>query len=313
MYGALMEWVGDGKTSASFEIQGNVLTIIGGQNGTPYNLMLNMKTPLNDYFFDVHIEENPISYVDESKRLQLSVGVVTEKEFLSGWGTKGMFYNGNLTNGSAALSTNWGPRFGIGDSIGVRVLTTSDCVEVIYYKNGKSLGTGFLIENQGKFFAPCLSVDGDVKLRIDFPPNLPAKELVVIEDLTMFGRWKLVEAVGDGGTPLCLPRGNVIMDLVREEDVIRFSAKVGNPISGSAKILVDNGNTLTIKMGNSISGRMMPPPVYREIESLICNMGTNTLTLENGKLIFWNVPKRTVWIKDPRNPLALPSYNINVI
>jgi hypothetical protein len=308
LHGASKEWIGDGKASASLQSQGNVLTIFGGQHGTPFNLRLDMSTPLQDYYFEVHIEENPISYVEEKKLFQLSIGVVTEKEFHSGWGTKGMFYNGNLTNGSAALSTNWGPRFGIGDSIGARVLTTQENVEVVFYKNGKSLGTGFLVENQGKSFVPCISIDGDAKLRIEFPSDLPEKELVVTEDLAMFGRWKLIEAAGDGGTQLCLPRSNVVMELIRERDVIKFSAKVGNPISGTAKILVDNGNTLTIKMGNAVSGRMMPPPVYREIESLICNMGANTLTLENGKLIFWNVPKRTVWIKDPRNPLALPSY-----
>ena len=304
LHGTMMEWIGDGKAGASFESQGDTLTIIVGQHDDHYNLRLDMKTPVQDYYFDVHIEENPTS--DDKC---LSIGVVTEREFHPGWGTKGMFYNGNLTNGSAGLSISWGPDFGVGDSIGVRVLTTSESIEVVYYKNGKSLGTGFLIENQGRFYMPCISVDCDVKLRIDFPSNLPGKELVVSEDLTMFGRWKLIEAVGDSGSPLCLPREDVTMNLRRKQDVIMFSADVKNLISFSAKILVDNGNTLTIGMGNTSSTRMMPPPVYQEIEFLIGEMEANTLTLEDGQLIFWNVPKKTVWIRDPRNPLALTSYN----
>ena len=107
LYGVAMNWIGDGKGDASFTVQdASVLCVRGGETGTPFNIRLDLQTPRPDYYFQVVIQEMTDS---------LSVGIVTPSEFQPGWKTKGMFYNGNLTNGSAALAVNWGPRFGIGE------------------------------------------------------------------------------------------------------------------------------------------------------------------------------------------------------
>lgn len=301
LYGTAMNWIGDGKDGASFDIQdATVISVLGGDDGTPFNLRLDLQTPRPDYYFQVFIQDITGS---------LSVGIVSPDEFKSGWKTKGMFYNGNLTNGSAALSVNWGPRFGTGDSVGVRVLTTSENVEVTFYKNGKSLGTGFFIENlSNQIYCPCLNVDGEAKLRIEIPEELPPQELLEEEDLAMPGPWKLVEATREDGTALTMPGRPATMELSRHQTTLRFAFRVGNPISGSAKILVDNGDTLTLEMGPMMSGQMMPPPVLREIESLICGLNPNTLTIENGRLILGNGGTTTVWERNPRDPLALPRY-----
>lgn len=302
LQGDAMNWIGDGKEGASFEIHGNELTLIGGKQGTPFNVRMDLQTPLADYYFHVIIQEMTKS---------LSIGVVTPAEFKTGWKTQGMFYNGNLTNGSGAKAVSWGPRFEAGDSLGVRVISTAGFLEVVFYKNGKSLGTGFLIENvDNKNYCPCIHLDGQAKLTIEIPEALPPKEISTEVPTDMYGPWKLVEAVTRDGTPLNMPGRPVTLDLSREQhDALKMHIKAGNPINCSAKIVGDNGNSLTIKMGRMMSGRMMPPPGLREIETLLCGLGANTLTLENDdRLTLSNEPTRTVWVRNPRDPQTLTSY-----
>ncbi len=296
-----MNWIGDGKDGASIDVQDDtILNVRGGDEGTPFNVRLDLRSLIPDYYFQALIHEVTGS---------LSVGVVAPDEFQSGWKSAGMFYNGNLTNGSAALAVNWGPRFGSGDSVGVRVITTSESVEVVFYKNGKSLGTGFLIENQSsQIYCPCFSIVGDAKLRCEIPAELPPQELYVAEDLAMAGPWSLAEAIDDDGTALTMPGRPATMELSRDQATLRFAFKVGNPISGSAKIIDEHGDTLTLEMGSMLTGLMMTPPVLREIESYICSLNATSLTMSNGRLILRNGHKKTVWKRNPRDPLALPSY-----
>jgi hypothetical protein len=304
LYGTAMNWMGDGKDGASLEIRGTVLDVRGGTPGTPLNLRMDLQTPRPDYYIQVGIPEM-------TQASSLSVGIVAPAEFQTGWKTKGMFYNGNLTNGSCALSIQWGPRFGVGDSVGVRVITTNDNVEVIFYKNGISLGTGFLIENHDILYCPCIQVDGDVTLAIEVPKELPSKEFVPVEDVDMPGPWKLVEAVTGDGTVLNLPGRPATMDMARDGDTVHMNLRVGNPIHGHAKIVAgNNGPSWTLEMmGPMISGRMLPPPVFRDIETLLCGLEANALSLEDGRLTISNGPKKMVWERNPREPLALPNYN----
>ena len=303
LYGTIMNWIGDGKDGASIEfLDAAVLNVLGGDEGTPFNIRLDLQSAKPDYYFQVLVQEITGS---------LSVGIVKPGEFQPGWKIAGLFYNGNLTNGFAALAVNWGPRFTVGDSVGVRVITTSENVEVIFYKNGKSLGTGFVIENQSsQIYCPCLSVVGNTKLRFEIPEILPPQELHVTEDLAMAGPWKLVEALHDDGTALTMPGRPATLEISRDQETLRFAFKAGNPISGSAKILDEHGDTLTIKMGSMITGLMMTPPVLREIESFICGLNATSLKISTGRLILRNGPKKTVWERSPRDPLALPSYRI---
>lgn len=302
LYGTAMNWLGDGKEDASFEVRGTVILVKGGTQGTPFNVRMDLMTPRPDYYFQVVIQEMPTS---------LSVGVVSAAEFQTGWKTKGMFYNGNLTNGSCALSINWGPRFGVGDSVGVRVITIDDNVEVVFYKNGTSLGSGFLIEDHDVIYCPCIHLDGDAKLAIEIPQDLPPKDYIQSEDVDMPGPWKLVEAVAGDSIVLNLPGRDITMDLSRDgSTTLTMNLRVGNPIRGCAKIVADKGQSWTLEMmGSMISGKMIPPPVFRDIESLICGLDANMLTLEDGQLTLSNGPKKLVWERNPREPLALPTFS----
>lgn len=300
LHGTALSWIDDRKEGASFEVTGeNELSIAGGKGGTPYNLRV--ETSESNYYFGFSVDSM------ENGR-SISIGVVTPSEFLGGWRTKGMFYNGNLTNGSAAKSVSWGPRIKEGDAVGVLVIGGGK--EVVFYHNGKSLGTGFALnDTNGKMYCPCIHIDGDVKLTIDVPAKLPSKELVADELSGIEGPWKLVEAVTEAGTSLPVPSTTPTLNLSREGDVLQLAMKVGNPIRGGAKIIQDDGSSLTVEMGRMMSGRMMSPPGLREIESLICSLEANTISLSNdGQLTISNEPKKTVWERNPRSPVPLTDY-----
>jgi len=106
MSGATTKWIGaGGEGEGTIEESSNVLLkIASSRRGSPFNAAL---------FSD----EDPSSLTSSSYYLQvkilalegnLSVGVVTRDEFQPGYKISGMFYNGNLTNGSAALVTSFG-------------------------------------------------------------------------------------------------------------------------------------------------------------------------------------------------------------
>jgi hypothetical protein len=299
--GTPLNWISDGKPGASFEATGeNELTINGGKHGTPFNLRVD--TSEANYYFGFTIQAKGKS--------SISIGVVTPSRFLGGWKTKGMFYNGNLTNGSAAKAVSWGPRFEEGDSIGVRVIDGGN--EVVFYKNGKSLGTGFaLADTGGKAYCPCIHIDGDAKIAIEVPAELPPKEVFSEELKGIEGPWKLVEAVTEAGVSLPVPSILSTLTVARDGDTLKLHMKVGNPINGSAQILQEKGNSLSVEMGHMMSGRMMSPPGLREIEALICGLGADTISLsEDGKVLtISKEPKKTVWERNPRNPQPLTSYH----
>ena len=301
-------WIGDGKEGATIVNQGEeqelqMLHIHGGQRGTPFNCHLDVSKESeceDDYFFQVSILEMSGS---------LSVGVVTPCEFQPGWRIKGMFYNGNLTNGSAALAVSWGPRFGVGDSVGVRLRSTSENVEVTFYKNGESLGTGFSIKTSSlQLYCPCLIVDGNVTIEFTIPEELPSLEIVKEQEVSIPGRWKLLDATKEDDSAIVIPRRPITLEIWRDEMTVKFAFRVGNSISGSAKILNDTGNTWMIESVGMMSTLIGLPPDLQKIECFIGNLNPNTVSLENGKLTLRNGPKSTVWERNERKPHALSNY-----
>lgn len=296
-----MNWVGDGKEGASFEVSGeNEISLDGGKRGTPFNVRMDQATG-NDYYFQLNLTQVGSS---------LSIGVVTPSEFSGGWRTSGMFYNGNLTSGSAAKATSWGPRFGAGDTIGARVTQGGGTVEVAFYKNGNSLGTGFRLAANNNVYFPCIHVDGEAKMTLEIPAELPSKDLHEEAFSGMDGPWKLVEAVNESGNQLEIPSARPIELKVKRtsDDALQLGFKVGNQVSGGAKILQDNGTMLQIQTSHFMSSRMMPPPQLREIENLISGLSPDTMSLQGNQLILAREPKRTVWERLARTPQTLTSY-----
>merc|ERR1711935_26832 len=66
------------------------------------------------------------------------VGMATQENFGSGYKLKGLMYGGpgNLSDGGALLKGKWGPRFGAGDKIKMRLEVVSDSASIAFAKNG---------------------------------------------------------------------------------------------------------------------------------------------------------------------------------
>ncbi|CAH3157050.1 unnamed protein product [Porites lobata] len=75
---------------------------------------------------------------------------------------KGLFYGGpgNLSDGSSLVTSNWRPKFGDGDVIGMRLEQTCDKTVLAFSKNGSGLGVAFDISRyRGMEFRPAVSMD----------------------------------------------------------------------------------------------------------------------------------------------------------
>lgn len=136
------------------------------RGGSPMNVYCSFAAhvPISNYFFQVEIPPGEMSS-------SLSVGVVRRSEVKKGWGTKGMFYNGNLTNGGAALKVGYGPSLKPGDVILVEYGYTDEDKKhrVRFHVNGTCLGTAFEIVddsmNKSEIFVPCLSCQGHIEVK----------------------------------------------------------------------------------------------------------------------------------------------------
>lgn len=155
-----------------------------------------------NYYFQIDVLEK------SSASASLSVGVVRPSEFHKGYRTKGMFYNGNLTNGGAALRTNYGPRLQQGDVIIVeyqQVLSqgvpSNVQVQLSFYLNGVSLGMGFAVSIQDEMpsgtlpfvFIPCFQVKGEVKVATKVATQMPMVA-TVSTPFPLSGKWILLQA-----------------------------------------------------------------------------------------------------------------------
>ena len=198
-------WIGDGTVGATFSLKKEsssssttIITFGSPKRGTPFNVRLddpnNCLKPTDNLYFEVTLvgPEPPTG--------TLAVGFVKSTEFLPGWKTRGMFYNGNITNGSALKISNFGNRLTtIGDKLGVYLLRTdSDSNEVndtkkrsrsdeeettrtkvIFYINGRCLGVGFDIvttttSKNDNIFYPCLHLDGKATIKYTAPSSFPS-------------------------------------------------------------------------------------------------------------------------------------------
>ena len=94
-----------------------------------------------------------------------SIGIVTEKGFGKGYKCKGLFFNGNLSNGLAGLGWEFGERPKKGMVIGVRVEREGENVKVAFYQDRKPLGVAFeakLDDGSASIYpVVCCGSDGD--------------------------------------------------------------------------------------------------------------------------------------------------------
>ena len=180
------------------------------------------------------------------------VGVSTESKFAPGYGMKGLFYGGpgNLSDGSSLVTGHWGPTFGDGDTIGMRLEQDGDKINLAFSKNGAGLGVAFDISGWGgEELKPAVSMDGEgqgVEISSGALPSLDSFKGAVEAGEGIEGDWEgrfklQVEKTGDS--------------------TWRIGAKVGNSMSCS---VTESGGKYS--PGPVMSTKMMPPPHLLQLE-----------------------------------------------
>jgi hypothetical protein len=279
LYGKPTNWVGDGSGDGTIHVNEADITLASATTGTPFNVFddVNLGNGNNDqnvaYYF-----EGTITELDGS----LSFGVVAKDEVAPGWKTRGMFYNGNLTNGSAALLTGFGKYIKVGDKVGVLCDAKTNTTKLYYYINDQCLGLAFDIPNTKRQYLPCLHVTGSAKINLAVPAELPPqrdRNLSPSGDDKYQGQWNLSKAFyGPELGKFPLPDNHIIIASFEKQDAsssYQFGIKVGN--SMGTKITLTGkkfeGGFDEVTIGPIRSTMMMPPPELQFVENELIGKG----------------------------------------
>ena len=268
-------WIGDGTDGATLSVDGSSITFGTARRGTPYNVRLdssnsaasNFSSPTDNLYYEITL--------DEAESGNLAVGFVTPDKFLPGWKTRGLFYNGNLTNGSAGLRMGFGKFLNAGDTVGSYLVRDDEntMVKVVFYLNGRCLGPGFVIPSSSTdVFYPCLHLDGKAKVTYSAPASFPTvidRERATYRD-AYSGDWILNKAMtGPELHELPLPaEAKIILSFgdIDNDGMYRLSIKVANTFNTSVKIVGQMEAFDKIEVGPAMATRMMPPPTLELVE-----------------------------------------------
>jgi len=132
----------------------------------PSNFLYELEEPSDRFYLQAIVEE-------KHRSSSLSMGVAKHSNFRLGYGTKGMLYNGNLTNGIAALKTGYAPFLQKGDAVVVEYAVLGEFIEVKHHVNGECLGIGFRVPKEDEAFLPVLSMTGELTLQIKITLDMP--------------------------------------------------------------------------------------------------------------------------------------------
>ena len=212
------------------------------------------------------------------------VGVSAEDKFAAGWGMKGLFYGGpgNLSDGSSLVTSRWGPKFGDGDVIGMRLEQTGDKTVLAFSKNGSGLGVAFDISGySGKEFRPAVSMDEPgqgVTISETATSSLDAFQLVPTPRQGVEGDWQgrfklMIEKTGEGAW--------------------HIAAEVANIISCDATLGADG----KLVPGPVMSTMMMPPPELQQLENEATSIleGLSSLRREGETLVLEGGGKKEIF------------------
>eukprot|EP00088_Acartia_fossae_P055165 TRINITY_DN6405_c0_g1_i2.p1 TRINITY_DN6405_c0_g1~~TRINITY_DN6405_c0_g1_i2.p1 ORF type:complete len:290 (-),score=83.98 TRINITY_DN6405_c0_g1_i2:121-963(-) len=182
------------------------------------------------------------------------VGVCSQSKFGPSYDMKGLFYGGpgNLSDGNSLVTGHWGPKFGEGDVIGMRVEHAGGRTLIAFSKNGEGLGAAFDIEgwSEGKDLCPAVSMNSVGQKVCVSAGSMPA--MVTMQKSTagkpgVEGDWS----------------GKFDVSIAKEGSKYRVSAKAGNTMN----CLVEEGGDGKLKPGPIMSTRMMPPPHLQQLEN----------------------------------------------
>ena len=314
----LAKWIGDGSEQSTLNVtaDGNneesTIAFASASRGTPFNIRLDANNTLlrADFYFEVSI-------IDITNESSLGVGFVSKDSFQPGWKTKGCFYNGNITNGSAGLIIGFGSSMKSGDVVGVYLKRTNGRSNIIFYHNGRCLGVGFSMYDESEIFYPCLHVSGETTVKLAMPQSTADRFPSIFErernapncdDDPYSGDWAIEDVFAGpelGRLPLppdikfkvTLNKINSLQDDNNGKKKYHLFFKIGNSLRTSFSIAGKLESFDKIEcFGPCMGTRMMPRPAFAKIEHFIqsainsggCqgNNGFNKISVdENGNLI----------------------------
>lgn len=258
------EWISDGN--GTLNQQYSSLKASSECQGTPFNIMFQADAPpRGSMYYQVEIQNLTGS---------ISVGVVKTNDFLPGWKTVGMFYNGNVTNGSSALIVDFGENPATGGTVGVYICRNAVELRILFYCNSRCLGTAFQLSEEecDNIFVPCIQVSGEVELVYSAPDQLPTsteREHPKFSD-SYLGKWKLYEAYsGSDQIPVNIPTDvDTIFNMLpgKFRNTYALGVKVANQIHATIEKVAVADEYDQIKIGPVMSTRMMPPTHLLELE-----------------------------------------------
>jgi len=206
------------------------------------------------------------------------IGVGTEDNFGSGYKLKGLMFGGpgNLSDGGALITGHWGPKFGQGDKIRMRLEVSGDQTTLAFSKNGTGLGVAYNISGwTGSPLRPVVSLDTP-----DQSVSITREDVCSLESMApasgppagIAGSWQL-------------DREQECLLSIESEGAAgqwRVGAKVGN--SMGCTVTESNG---VFSAGPVMSTQMMPPPELQALENSINQLlsGITNIAREGDKLV----------------------------
>lgn len=311
-------WLTDGSPGSTLHVSSSdeessttmILSMEAAKQGTPLNVRLDSTDGYlkGCYYFEVEIKESTKS---------LSIGVVLKKDFKAGWKTRGMFLNGNLTNGSAGLKIGFCESPRPGDTVGVFVKRSTETVEIIFYSNGRCLGPGFRIPEPLDSLFPCLHTDGKAEVIVRVPNSFPAIEVRQSASYAdpYSGTWKLCKAFrGPELGEFPLPRGSLFtfkFDFTGE-NVYNLTLKIGNTMRTRMIVEGKIDQFDKISVNAPVSTRMLPNLETAETERFLAVALpdlSKMIVSENGDLVLTGATAELICQRYEETIEPLTSYN----
>eukprot|EP01121_Diplochlamys_sp_Union-15-3_P022805 TRINITY_DN981_c0_g1_i2.p1 TRINITY_DN981_c0_g1~~TRINITY_DN981_c0_g1_i2.p1 ORF type:complete len:289 (+),score=49.49 TRINITY_DN981_c0_g1_i2:95-961(+) len=186
-----MSWKVEDKKE---EISGGKLTVTDDRvkSSTPYNTLYKPSSggfSSGRHYFEVEIHSGDVK-----------VGVTTETHFAPGWANKGLYYHGNLSDGSGLIISSFGPKIKPSDKVGVALELTDSSLKIYVIINGKSLGLTFFVSAPyPKPLFPAVSFSSPGEVTLSMPSNWPSITYEPDVDVGIEGSWdtRAIEDVAD--------------------------------------------------------------------------------------------------------------------
>jgi len=286
-------WVDDGSNAVQAGSTATEFVIRGKPSaGSPVNARFTEPLTPEVGYFEIDVVEGGAGAF---------VGVTTLASFKKGWGCKGLFFGGNLSNGGALVQSKFGEHLAPGMTIGVRcefVEGAERQVRITFWQDGKCLGPAFLskMADAAAEVFPCVHANGDNdKYVIRMGGTPPAGGGSAPPAHFAVGKWQLASLQGPdiGDYPFMAKMEGEVVGLQVTSSApgtFELGFQVANGLGMRATSAPDAALApfeALVPDGPPIATRMMGPPGMMEVEEQITRgmQGLTKWMVQGGLLI----------------------------